>query len=44
MRVISFLTTLAVASGFAPNHNVGRHATSLFMSDADAKSAGTVKW
>lgn len=37
----TFLSTLAVAAGFAPTI-VGRHATPLFMSDELMK--GSVKW
>eukprot|EP00571_Detonula_confervacea_P017547 CAMPEP_0172310048 /NCGR_PEP_ID=MMETSP1058-20130122/11206_1 /TAXON_ID=83371 /ORGANISM="Detonula confervacea, Strain CCMP 353" /LENGTH=112 /DNA_ID=CAMNT_0013022801 /DNA_START=44 /DNA_END=382 /DNA_ORIENTATION=+ len=38
---VIFLSTLAVAAGFAPSL-AGRQATPLFMSDE--KKTGTVKW
>mmetsp|Transcript_38876 Transcript_38876/g.68331 ORF Transcript_38876/g.68331 Transcript_38876/m.68331 type:complete len:128 (-) Transcript_38876:340-723(-) len=44
--VLTFLSTLAFAAGFAPV-SVGRHAKPLFMSDEESgepKKSGSVKW
>mmetsp|Transcript_4097 Transcript_4097/g.7263 ORF Transcript_4097/g.7263 Transcript_4097/m.7263 type:complete len:128 (+) Transcript_4097:214-597(+) len=44
--VLTFLSSLALASGFAPGA-IGRHASPLFMSDSDTPSelqSGSVKW
>ena len=41
ISVLTLLSTLSIASGFAPQYD-GRQSTNLFLTEG--KTAGTVKW